>query len=120
MDRPGTDAALRIDGFVKTSIVNSFDPLETKDRFIVGSIPTSNINSNVEEEAAITANQSRFSLDLREPTEFGILRAFIEGDFDGGSNGGQYRLRHAFGQWKRVLAGQTWSAFVGDTRICPK
>ena len=116
---PGTDAALRIDGFVKTSVVNSFDPLETKDRFIVGSIPTSRENSIIEEEAAITANQSRFSLDLREPTEFGILRAFVEGDFDGGSNGGQYRLRHAFGQWKRVLAGQTWSAFV-DTSATPE
>ncbi len=116
---PGTDAALRIDGFVKTSIVNSFDPLETKDRFIVGSIPTGQENSNIEEEAAITANQSRFSLDLREPTEMGILRAFVEGDFDGGSNGGQYRLRHAFGQWNRVLAGQTWSAFV-DTSATPE
>jgi hypothetical protein len=116
---PGTDAALRIDGFVKTSIVNSFDPLETTDRFIVGSIPTSKDTNNIEEEAAITANQSRFSFDLREPTQNGVLRAFIEGDFDGGSNGGQYRLRHSFGQWDRVLAGQTWSAFV-DTSATPE
>ena len=36
---PGTDAALRIGGYVKTDIVYNFDPLEISDRFIVGSIP---------------------------------------------------------------------------------
>ena len=119
MRLPGTRAALRIGGFVKTTTVNSFDPLEVTDRFIVGSIPTDNQDSVAEAEAAITANQSRINFDLREPTEYGVLRAFVEGDFDGGDNGGQFRLRHAFGQWNRVLAGKTWSAFV-DTDSTPE
>jgi hypothetical protein len=47
----------------------------------------------------------------------GILRAFIEGDFAG--SGDTFRLRHAFGQWHRVLAGKTWSAFM-DTDASPE
>ena len=115
---PGTRAALRIGGFVKATMVDSFDPLEVNDRFIVGAIPVSDEGSPVEAQAALTANQSRLNFDLREPTDFGILRAFIEGDFDGGDGGGQFRLRHAFGQWKRVLAGKTWSAFY-DAQAAP-
>jgi hypothetical protein len=115
---PGTDAALRIGGFVKTDIVYNFDPLQISDRFIVGSIPVGQDNaSTAEAESSITANQSRLNFDLREPTEFGILRAFIEGDFAG--DGDTFRLRHAFGQWNRVLAGKTWSAFM-DTDASPE
>ena len=37
------------------------------------------------------------------------MRAFIEGDFAGNSN--TLRLRHAYGQWRRFIFGQTWSTF---------
>lgn len=115
---PGTDAALRIGGYVKTAVVYNFDPLEIADRFIVGSIPVGQDNaSNAEAESSITASQSRLNFDLREPTDVGILRAFIEGDFAG--SGDTFRLRHAFGQWHRVLAGKTWSAFM-DTDASPE
>lgn len=115
---PGTDAALRIGGFVKTAVVYNFDPLQISDRFIVGSIPvdTSDV-ADVEAQSSLTASQSRLNFDLREPTELGIMRAFIEGDFAG--DGETFRLRHAFGQWNRVLAGKTWSAFV-DTEATPE
>jgi hypothetical protein len=114
---PGTAAALRIGGFVKANVVDSFDPLATTDRFIVGSIPVGTAEPGVEAESSITANQSRLNFDLREPTNVGMLRAFIEGDFAG--DGETFRLRHAFGQWNRVLAGKTWSAFV-DTQATPE
>jgi len=115
---PGTDAALRIGGFVKTDVVYNFDPLEIADRFIVGSIPVGQNNASTKEaETSITASQSRLNFDLREPTEFGILRAFIEGDF--AADGDTFRLRHAFGQWHRVLSGKTWSAFM-DTEASPE
>ncbi|MEM9253921.1 MAG: DcaP family trimeric outer membrane transporter [Pseudomonadota bacterium] len=115
---PGTDAALAIGGFVKTAVVFNFDPLDISDRFIVGSIPVDKSNvSNSEAQSSITANQSRLNFDLREPTDFGILRAFIEGDFAGQDE--TFRLRHAFGQWNKILAGKTWSAFV-DTEATPE
>jgi hypothetical protein len=115
---PGTDAALRIGGFVKTSIVHNFDAMKIQDKFIVGSIPvTTEEKSGFEAQSSITASQSRLNFDLREPTDVGLLRAFIEGDFAG--DGDTFRLRHAFGQWQRVLAGKTWSAFV-DNEASPE
>jgi len=41
----------------------------------------------------------------------------IEGDFYG-DGGGTFRLRHAYGRWNGITAGQTWTSFgsfVGDT-----
>jgi len=115
---PGTRAALAVGGYVKSTLVYNQDPLEITDRFIVGSIPVDSSSvDNIEAESSITASQSRLNFDLREPTEVGILRAFIEGDF--ASDNDTFRLRHAFGQWNRVLAGKTWSAFV-DTKATPE
>ena len=115
---PGTDAALAIGGYVKASVVYNYDPLEIKDRFIVGSIPVGeSFADDKEAQSSITASQSRLNFDLREPTDVGLLRAFIEGDF--AEENDTFRLRHAFGQWNRILAGKTWSAFV-DTQASPE
>jgi len=115
---PGTNAALAIGGFVKTAAVYNNDPLQIPDRFIVGSIPVGDSDDSTDvAQSSITADQSRLNFDLREPTKFGLMRAFVEGDFaDDGEN---FRLRHAFGQWNRVLAGKTWSTFV-DPEASPE
>jgi hypothetical protein len=115
---PGTDAAFKVGGFIRTAIVYNRDVLTIPDRFIVGSIPVqqSDTNDNAA-QSSITADQSRLNFDYRDATEAGILRAFIEGDFTG--DGNAFRLRHAFGQWGRILAGQTWSTFV-DTNATPE
>jgi hypothetical protein len=115
---PGTSAGLAIGGYVKTDIVYNFDPLQIKDRFIVGSIPVGVSGTTGDEaQSSITADQSRLNFDLRDRTEYGIMRAFIEGDFAG--SGETFRLRHAFGQWNRMLAGKTWSTFV-DPEASPE
>lgn len=115
---PGTNAALAIGGFVKTAAVYNNDPLQIPDRFIVGSIPVGDSDSATDvAQSSITADQSRLNFDLREPTKFGLMRAFVEGDFAG--DGETFRLRHAFGQWNRVLAGKTWSTFV-DPEASPE
>jgi hypothetical protein len=111
MRLPGTNAVMRWGGFVKTSFVQSFDPLAITDRFITGSIPADSASSaGIEEQNDISVSQSRLNLDLREPTNVGLVRAFIEGDF--AADGDEFRLRHAFGQRGNVLAGKTWSGFV--------
>ncbi len=108
---PGTDAALAIGGYVKTDVVYNYDPLQIKDRFIVGSIPVGISETTGDEaQSSVTADQSRLNFDLRQPTDYGIMRAFIEGDFAG--SGETFRLRHAFGQWKQMLAGKTWTTFM--------
>lgn len=108
---PGTNAALAIGGFVKADIVYNFDPLQVKDRFITGSIPVGVTETTGDEaQSSITADQSRLNFDLRSQTDYGIMRAFIEGDFAG--SGDTFRLRHAFGQWQHMLAGKTWTTFM--------
>jgi len=112
---PGTSAAMRMGGFVKMNIVNSFDPLASLDRFIAGSIPVPQQSST--SRTTLTASQSRLNYDLRDKTKFGTMRAYIEGDFAGA--GDTFRLRHAYGQFKDMLAGKTWSVFQ-DTDAAPE
>ena len=77
----------------------------------MGSIPVGVAKESADEaQSSVTADQSRINFDLRQPTEYGIMRAFIEGDFAG--NNEAFRLRHAFGQWARVVTGKTWSTFM--------
>ena len=106
---PGTNAAMKIGGFVKGTLVKSFDPLATTDRFIVGSIPVGDSEPGAEEQSSLTANQSRVNLEMREKTGVGDLRAFVEADF--ASSGDTFRLRHAYGQYRNILTGKTWSTF---------
>ncbi|HZY04424.1 MAG TPA: DcaP family trimeric outer membrane transporter [Anaeromyxobacteraceae bacterium] len=107
---PGTDAALRIGGQVRVTLVDSFDPIGTDDRFVASSIPIQGTAPpGAGPRVVLTAAPSRFNLDFRTPTGVGTMRAFIEADFAGSS--GVLRLRHAFGQWGGFLFGQTWSTF---------
>jgi len=115
---PGTTAAYKIGGFVKATLVNNFDPLVTQDRFIVGSIPvTADDQTALASETSLTANQSRVNFDYRRKGDSDTLRAFVEADFFG--SGDTFRLRHAFGQYRDLLAGKTWSAFY-DAEASPE
>lgn len=58
------------------------------------------------------AYQSRLGFSTSTPVSGSTLRTVIEGDFYGGGNGG-LRLRHAYGEWNGILAGQTWTNFYG-------
>ena len=112
---PGSSAAIKFGGFVKMNVVESFDPIGTNDRFIVGSIPVPQESGKT--NTALTVSQSRLNIDLRDTTKYGAMRAFLEADFAGDSD--TFRLRHAFGQYKSFLIGKTWSTFM-DTRSMPE
>jgi hypothetical protein len=115
---PDTEAAIKVGGFIKMSAVNTLDPLGSSDRFVTGSIPVGDAGSTSGEgEVVVSARQSRLGIEVRESTSYGLLRAFVEGDFAG--SGDTYRLRHAFGQFRHVLAGKTWSTMV-DNRATPE
>ena len=114
---PNTDASMKLGGYVKMSVVNSFDQVGSEDRFVVGTIPVTGEDAVAANEASLTTRQSRLNLDVRRSTERGPLRAFIEGDFAG--EGDTFRLRHAYGQFGQLLAGQTWSTFT-DTEVVPE
>ncbi|MGI9344400.1 MAG: DcaP family trimeric outer membrane transporter [Gammaproteobacteria bacterium] len=112
----GTSAAIRIGGFVKANYIQDFDTIGSTDRFIVGSIPTDPVDQG-DPRAALTVSQSRLNFDLRDNTDVGVLRGFIEADFAG--VGDTFRLRHAYGQLDDILAGKTWSNFV-DVEASPE
>ncbi len=110
---PGSDAALRIGGLVRMVSVNSQDAIGTDDRFVTSSIPAAGTEAARQgARTTYSAQPSRFNFDLRTPTGVGAMRAFIEGDFaaETGSTS-LFRLRHAYGQWRKLTVGQTWSTF---------
>ena len=109
---PGSDAALRIGGQVRMTSINSFDPIGTEDRFVTSSIPVEGSEgARKGDRTTYSAAPSRYNFDLRTPTGVGAMRAFIEGDFAGSGAGNLFRLRHAYGQWRKLTVGQTWSTF---------
>ncbi|MCS4503528.1 DcaP family trimeric outer membrane transporter [Arhodomonas aquaeolei] len=71
----------------------------------------------------LDASQSRIGFQVTSDMNGDPVVTRIEGDFRGGSGVestgvGQFRLRHAYGSWNGLLAGQTWSnynSFVGTT-----
>ena len=110
---PGTTAAMKIGGYVNLSMVTSFDPMLIPDRFIVGSIPADGQTvAGAVEGTQVSAQQTRINWEYREQTKPGEIRAFVEGDFQGSSE--TFRLRHAFGQFRTILAGKTWSTFMDN------
>jgi len=107
---PGTDAAIKFGGQVRTTLVHSADALGTDDRFVTSSIPAEGTQeAGKGARFSYSARPSRANIDFRSPTAVGPMRAFIEADFAGSSNA--FRLRHAYGQWKKLIIGQTWSTF---------
>jgi hypothetical protein len=117
---PGTNMAAKFGGFVRLGVVESFDSLGSDDRFVVGSIPVSGTQTAGEgRRVTFSAQRSRLNADVRMDSTVGSFRAFLEGDFAGDGSSDNYRLRHAYGQFNRVLVGQTWSTFM-DQRAEPE
>ena len=106
---PGTDAAIKIGGQARMTLVHTLAPLGVDDRFITSSIPVNDGNAGEESRTTYSPSPSRVNLDVRSPSPIGDLRTFLEADFAGAGN--TLRLRHAFMQVKRWTIGQTWSTF---------
>jgi DcaP outer membrane protein len=106
---PGTDAAFKVGGQARMSLVHTLAPLGVDDRFITSSIPVDQETAGDASRTNYSASPSRLNLDLRSPSRLGDVRTFLEWDFAGTGNAA--RLRHAFIQAKRWTIGQTWSTF---------
>jgi len=113
---PGTDAAIKFGGRIRTAAVFTLESLGSEDRFLTNSIPVEADDQAAGKGArtSFSANTSRFNFEMRTPTGAGQMRAFIEGDFFG-ANGNEvrtnFRLRHAYAQFHGFVVGQTWSTF---------
>ncbi|MCA0914233.1 DcaP family trimeric outer membrane transporter [Marinobacter nauticus] len=70
-------------------------------------------NDEIDGHFGASAQQSRFGFTA---THSEGVKVNVEGDF----YGGDFRLRHAYGQYENWLIGQTWSnynSFVGNTSV---
>ena len=56
---------------------------------------------------SMSTQYTRFGFTATGDTALGAFKAVIEGDFNGA--GGNFRIRHAYGEVGPILAGQTWS-----------
>lgn len=115
---PGTDAAIKFGGRIRTAVVLTLDPLGTDDRFLTNSIPVG-VPDTIGEATRtnISARASRLNIEFRTPAGAEEVRAFFEGDFAGdvpnaaGRVINAFRMRHAYAQYRGFIVGQTWSTF---------
>ena len=99
-------------GRVKLDIIRDFDPITSEDSFDPRTIA---IDGSEGGNSNLHAKETRLFLDMRGPVEGKELRMYVETDFYG--TGSALRLRHAYGSWGGLLAGQTWSTFVDDANF---
>jgi hypothetical protein len=99
-------------GRVKLDVIRDFDAIGSEDSFDTRTIAVDGrdgTNSNIH------AKETRLNLDIRGMVEERELRLFIETDFYGSSS--VLRLRHAYGSWGGLTAGQTWTTFMDDDNL---
>ena len=107
---PGTSTLLRIGGYAKTDFIYDLKPAGNLDSFIPSTIPIPAPATFT--NSTISVRPTRLNLDFLVPTKSGeSYRFFLEMDMFG-SNSTTPRLRHAYGQAKNFLIGQTFSNFM--------
>lgn len=100
---------LGIGGFVNVVGVFDFqnglnDPLD----FITYDIPVY-FKMKHTNEFRLNANESRLFTELLGQTKYGVIKIYVETDF---AANGNLRLRQAYGSFKGLTIGKTWSTFM--------
>lgn len=108
---------LEVYGFLQTDYVQDFKRVDQSwdDTLRPSKIPTSKGEDGQNGQAIISVRQSRIGIQGHLPVENQDLFTRLEVDFFGvGVDEGQttIRLRHAYGEWKNWLAGQTHGLFM--------
>jgi hypothetical protein len=120
---PGSTAAFKIGGFVRTDFSYDFDNSGAEEALNVRTIPLDGDIDDETENFHASARSSRLNLDIRDTTSFGDLRVFVEMNFpgDGSDFTNNYSpvLRHAAAQLGDFTFGQWWSYF-SDSRASPE
>jgi hypothetical protein len=106
------DFTFKPGGRVKLDIIRDFKPMDNEDSFDTRAIP---IDAGDRTNSNLIAKETRLSIDIRGPAEGHELRMYVEGDFYG--SGSAFRMRHAYGTWRGLLAGQTWSTFMDEDNL---
>ncbi len=80
---PGTDAAIKFGGRIRTSMVLTLDPLGTDDRFLTNSIPVGQPVTGEAKRTSISARASRLNIEFRTPGGAGGAARVLRGRFCG-------------------------------------
>ena len=104
---PDGKLQLRILGSVRYLVVYDELNLGSKNDFNTYQITTGDLNTPLPNYFN-GLGQTRIGFEVTRKTNKGDVFIRLESDF-AGSNG--YRIRHAYGQYKNFILGQTWSLF---------
>ena len=107
---PDGKGSFRLRASIRLNGAWDFAGLRSTDVFDTYQIPVGTSEQFDQARFFMQATQSRFAFELNRETGKGIAFGRIETDFRG--SGSSLRLRHAYGELWRFLAGQTWSTFT--------
>ncbi len=120
---PGTDTSIGIGGFVKLDTLFSSSGMAQdtygNQRLEVAEIPIGGLTPGNDDQISLHAKESRFWFKSYTPSQWGDINTYLELDFYGDPKLGTYipRLRHAYGTFGRLLAGQTWTTFLNSQAL---
>ncbi len=123
---PGTDSTIKFYGYVQLDGTVDFSArtpdIEGGDWATILPLvpPDDSPDAKRSPQTYLTARTSRFGIMTNTPTGAGPVGVRLEGDFNGGNifqsetftNSVLFRLRHAYGTFGGLLAGQTWTTFL--------
>ncbi len=101
-----------IGGRIKLDAIHDFKPIGSTDFFDPRTIP---IGAGDGTNTRLHARETRLQLGIESPAGDHPMRLYVEGDFYGSGNA--FRLRHAYGSYGGLTAGQTWTTFMDDMGI---
>lgn len=114
---PGTETSVKIGGYAKLDAiyndVSAGDNSVADQLFLPKYIPLDKDKAD-DNQMVLHARQTRFNIGTTTDTAYGKLNTFFEGDFFGTgttASKADFRVRHAYGELGKLLAGQTWSTF---------
>jgi hypothetical protein len=99
-------------GYFKLDAIHDFNANSNPDAFSPRNIP---VDGSEGTNTTIYAKQTRLTFGMEGPVEGRQLKLFVEGDFY--SSGNAFRLRHAYGKYGVLLAGQTWTTVFDELNI---
>jgi len=110
-------------GFAMLDIGHNFTQIDPDwyDTLRVTKLPSSKDQFGQNNSSFASVRQSRFGVQSSTPTDYGDVKTKFEFEMFGtGVDSGQttIRLRHAYGEFGQILAGQTWSPFM-DIDVFP-
>lgn len=110
IELPGTDVCFKIGGYAGLEVYAFEDQWPPSVGAAYGIIPDGHVLENTMGMYAFT----HVNFDVRTATEYGTVRAFIEGELTDNDTrtGGSFGLRHAFIQFGNWTLGKTWSTFL--------